>query len=134
MRWLITLALLTSTATVSTDHSFGVAFDTKKTVNLTGTITRIDWTKPHTHVYVNVKYPNGKLVNWNLEGDPPNVLERTGWKKDVTIKVGDKISFFGWPARDGSASAHLREATLASGQKLHFGPPAGTGEGPATTR
>jgi len=134
MRWLIALALLTSTATVSAHHSFGVAFDAKKTVNLTGTITKIDWTNPHTHVYVNVKYPNGKLVNWKLEGYPPNVLERTGWKKDVTIKVGDTISFFGWPARDGSAYAHLREATLASGQKLYFGPPAGTGEGPATAR
>ena len=28
----------------------------------------------------------------------------------------------------------LREATLSSGQRLFFGPPAGTGEGPATIR
>ena len=63
-----------------------------------------------------------------------DVLERTGWKKDVTLKVGDTLTFFGWRARDGSPYAHLREATLASGQKLFFGPPAGTGEGPATVR
>jgi hypothetical protein len=73
-------------------------------------------------------------VNWTLEGYPPNVLERTGWKKDVTIKVGDTLTFFGWRARDGSPFAHLREATLADGKKLFFGPPAGTGEGPATVR
>jgi len=134
MRWLIALALFASTVTVSAHHSFGVAFDATKTVSLSGTITRIDWTNPHTHVYVDVKDASGKVVNWRLEGYPPNVLERTGWKKDVTIKVGDTIKFFGWLARDGSPYAHLREATLASGQKLYFGPPAGTGEGPATVR
>ena len=134
MRWLIALALFASTAKVSAHHSFGVAFDATKTVTLSSTITKIDWTNPHTHVYVDVKDASGKVVNWRLEGYPPNVLERTGWKKDVTIKVGDTIKFFGWQARDGTPYAHLREATLASGQKLFFGPPAGTGEGPATAR
>ena len=134
MRALVMLALLSSTAIVSAHHSFGVAFDGTKTVTLSGTITKIEWTNPHTHVYVDVKDASGKVVNWKLEGYPPNVLERTGWKKDVTIKLGDTITFFGWRARDGSPFAHLREATLADGKKLFFGPPAGTGEGPATVR
>jgi uncharacterized protein DUF6152 len=118
----------------SAHHSFGVAFDATKTVSLSGVITKIVWTNPHTHVWVDVKEANGQVVNWMLEGYPPNVLERTGWKKDVTIKVGDTITFFGWRARDGSPYAHLREATLADGKKLFFGPPAGTGEGPASAR
>ena len=134
MRWLIALALLMGTATLSAHHSFGVAFDATKTVTLSGTVTKIDWTNPHTHLYVDVKDASGKTVNWRLEGYPPNVLERTGWKKDVTVKVGDMITFFGWPARDGTPYAHLREATLADGKRLFFGPPAGTGEGPATVR
>ena len=134
MRWVIALAVLASTAPVSAHHSFGVAFDATRTVTFTGVISRIDWTNPHTHIYVDVKDPSGKVVNWKLEGYPPNVLERTGWKKDVTIKLGDTLTFFGWPARDGSPYAHLREATLATGKKLYFGPPAGTGEGPATVR
>jgi len=45
------------------------------------------------------------------------------------VKVGDTISVFGWRARDGAPMAHLREATLADGKRLFFGPPAGTGEG-----
>ena len=85
-------------------------------------------------VWVDVKYAYGQVENWMLEGYPQNVLERTGWKKDVTIKVGDTLTFFGWRARDGSPYAHLREATLADGKKLYFGPPAGTGEGPATIK
>jgi hypothetical protein len=130
----IALAVLASSAVLSAHHSFGVAFDATKTVTLTGVITKIEWMNPHTHVWVDVKDNSGKVVSWTLEGYPPNVLERTGWRKDVTIKVGDTLTFFGWRARDGSSYAHLREATLSSGKKLFFGPPAGTGEGPATVR
>jgi hypothetical protein len=130
----LALAALLYAANVSAHHSFGVAFDATKTVMLSGVITKIAWTNPHTHVWVDVKDANGQVVNWTLEGYPPNVLERTGWKKDVTIKVGDTLTFFGWRARDGTPFAHLREATLADGKKLFFGPPAGTGEGPATVK
>jgi hypothetical protein len=112
-------------------HSFGVNFDANKPITLSGVVTKIDWRNPHTHLYIDVKDEKGKVVNWTLEGYPPNVLARTGWKKDVTVKVGDTITIFGWLARDGSPFAHLREATLADGKRLFFGPPAGTGEGGA---
>jgi hypothetical protein len=112
-------------------HSFGVNFDANKPVTITGVVTSIDWRNPHTHLFLDVKDDSGKVVNWKLEGYPPNVLARTGWKRDVTVKVGDTITIFGWRARDGSPFAHLREATLASGKRLYFGPPAGTGEGGA---
>jgi hypothetical protein len=39
MRWLIALAVVSSTATLSAHHSFGVAFDATKTVSLSGTVT-----------------------------------------------------------------------------------------------
>lgn len=115
-------------------HSFGVAFDAQKTVTVTGTITKIDWTNPHAHVYADVKDASGKVVNWKFEGYPPNVLSRTGWTRDKTIKVGDTITMFGFLARDGSPFAHLREVTLADGKRLFFGPPAGTGEGGALAK
>ena len=73
------VAALVSAASLSAHHSFGVAFDATKTVTLTGVITKVAWTNPHTHVWVDVKDANGQVVNWMLEGYPPNVLERTGW-------------------------------------------------------
>ena len=49
------LAALVSAASLSAHHSFGVAFDATKTVTLTGVITKIAWTNPHTHVWLDVK-------------------------------------------------------------------------------
>ena len=129
-RLLLTLSLLCAMALpAGAHHSFGVYFDAEKPVKLSGVVTKVDWRAPHTHLYLDVKDDSGKVVNWTLEGYPPNVLSRTGWKKDVTVKAGDAISIYGWRARDGAPAAHLREVTLAGGKRLFFGPPAGTGEG-----
>jgi uncharacterized protein DUF6152 len=68
-------------------------------------------------------------VNWKFEGYNPAVLYRVGWTKDSMLKAGDKITVFGWQARDGGNWAHSREITLQGGKKMFFGPPAGTGEG-----
>jgi hypothetical protein len=110
-------------------HSFGAEYDVNQPITLTGTLTAIEWTNPHTHFYLDVKDASGKVANWKFEGYNPSVLVRTGWKKDVTMKVGDTITVFGWRARDGGTWAHSREITVPGGKKMFFGPPAGTGDG-----
>jgi len=112
-------------------HSFGVEYDVNRPVTLTGVITSIEWTNPHSFVYLDVKDASGKVMNWKFEGYPPGVLYRQGWKRDVTMKVGDTITITGWQARDGGAWGHARQITCADGKKLFFGPAPGTGDGGA---
>jgi hypothetical protein len=113
-------------------HSFGAEYDASKPVTLTGVVTKVEWTNPHSHFYLDVTDDKGSVANWKFEGYNPAVLYRIGWKKDTTIKPGDKITVFGWRARDGGNWAHSREITLPGGRKLFFGPPAGTGDGGAS--
>ena len=110
-------------------HSFGAEYDVNKPITLRGVITKVEWTNPHSHFYLDVTDDKGNTVNWKFEGYNPGVLYRIGWKKDLMLKPGDKITVFGWRARDGGNWAHSREITLADGKKLFFGPPAGTGDG-----
>jgi hypothetical protein len=110
-------------------HSFGAEYDANKPITVKGVITKVEWSNPHCHIYLDIKETNGEVKNWKFEGYPPNVLARTGFKKDVTLKVGDSLTIFAWQARSGPGLAHAREVTLANGKKLYFGPPAGTGEG-----
>lgn len=110
-------------------HSFGAEYDANKPVTLTGVVTKVEWTNPHSHFYLDVTDAKGTVTNWKFEGYPPSVLYRTGWKREVTIKQGTKITVFAWRSRDGTNWAHSREVTFEDGKKLMFGPPAGTGDG-----
>jgi len=122
-------ALLLTALPVVAHHSFGAEYDADKPITLTGVITKIEWTNPHSHFFLDVKDANGKVANWKFEGYPPTVLNRNGWRRDSTMKPGDTITVFGWRARDGTNWGHSREITFADGKKMVFGPPAGTGDG-----
>ena len=133
---LLSIALLTAgfvagSSTALAHHSFAAMYDANKPIRLVGKLTKIEWTNPHSYFYIDVQDEKGAVVNWKLEGYPPAVLQRTGWKKGVTMKEGDTVTVSGWKARDGSNLAHSREVKVASGDKLFFGPPAGTGDGGA---
>ena len=128
---LVFAAALLLALPLAAHHSFGAEYDADKPLTLTGVITKVEWTNPHTHFYVDVTDASGKTSNWKIEGYPPTVLYRTGYKRETTMKIGDKITVFAWHARDGSNWAHGRQITFSDGKKMYWGPPAGTGDGGA---
>src|ERR1700680_975674 len=76
-------------------HSFGAEFGANKPIPLSGVVTKIEWTNPHTHFYVDVTDEKGNVANWKFEGYNPSVLYRNGWKRDVSLKPGDHVTFPG---------------------------------------
>jgi hypothetical protein len=101
-------------------HPFMAQFDPNKTVTLKGTVTKVDWANPHTHISMDVQDANGQTANWDIELGGLKKLTSLGWKKD-SIKMGDQITVNGWKARDGSNLASANTITMADGKKLNAG-------------
>src|ERR1700683_754112 len=97
--WWLAIPLCLSAVPLLAHHSFGAEYDADKPVTLTGVLTKIEWTNPHSHFFMDVKDDKGNVANWKFEGYPPVVLYRTCWKRDVTMKVVHTVPGFGRGSR-----------------------------------
>jgi hypothetical protein len=101
-------------------HSFAAEFDSNSPIDLTGTVTKVEWANPHTFFYIDVERDGGKYENWALEMGSPNGLMRRGWTRN-SLKIGDTVSVTGWRAKDGSYKGNARTVTLSTGERLFAG-------------
>ena len=97
-------------------HSFSAEFDADRPVQMTGTVTKVEWMNPHVFFYLDVRDESGKVVNWACEMGSPNALARQGWNRN-TLKVGMKVAFEGTLAKDGSPKTNARNVTV-DGKRL----------------
>ena len=108
-------------------HSFAAEYDNKKPIDLTGTVTKVEWMNPHARFYLDVKdEKSGKVTNWEFELGSPNGLMRQGWTRN-SMKIGDSVSVQGSLAKDGSNLANARTVKLSDGKKLFAGSASETG-------
>jgi uncharacterized protein DUF6152 len=101
-------------------HSFAAEFDANAPIELTGTVTKVEWANPHTYFYMDVTSPKGDVENWALEMGSPNGLMRRGWTRD-SMKIGDVVTVTGSRAKDGSPKGNARSVVLSTGKKLFAG-------------
>ena len=101
-------------------HAVSAEFDVNHQLKFAGVITKVEWSNPHIYFYVDVKEAGEKVANWAFEGAGPNTLARMGWMRD-TLKVGDRVTVVGFPARDGARVASAKEITLSNGRKVLAG-------------
>jgi hypothetical protein len=111
------VVLAASVMPVLAHHSFAAEFDSAKSVDFQGVVTKVEWMNPHVYFYVDVKDPKtGKVTNWGCEMGSPNGLTRQGWTRN-TMKIGMVIRVEGSAAKDGSYVANARNVTV-DGKKL----------------
>ena len=112
--------LLGPTAFVLAHHSFAAEYDPNKTVQIMGTVTKVEWMNPHARFYVDVRDDQGTVTNWNFELGSITILQRLGWRRN-SLQAGDQVTVQGYPAKDGSKRANARKLLLADGRSVFAG-------------
>ena len=99
-------------------HSVSAEFDDRKSIELVGVITKVEWTNPHAWVHITVHDPaTGQDRVWAFQLSSPNALRRLGWSR-TTLRVGDMVTISGDLSKEGWRTARAKELRLPDGQKI----------------
>ena len=127
--WVAAIALAAALPALA-HHSFAAEFDGTKSVRLRGTLTKMEWTNPHSYFYIDVKDDKGNVVTWGCEAASPGALSRRGFKRG-DIKLGDMLIVDGYLAKDHSHLIDARRVTLPDGRIVSGGSAGDGGPGEA---
>jgi hypothetical protein len=112
----VSLVLLAATASVQAHHSFSATYDGNKPVTLKGTVSKLGWSNPHAHIYIDVKnQQTGQMVTWEVESAGASNLLRQGLRKEDFI--GAEVIVKGFLAKDGTPTVNASSFTLVNSKK-----------------
>lgn len=105
-------------------HHSGAMFDDTKMLKYQGTVTRWEWTNPHSFLYMMITGKDGVTKEYQFETGSPNTMYRNGWRKD-SFKQGDKVAIYAYPLREGIGGMMVTART-AAGEALQWLPASAT--------
>jgi hypothetical protein len=117
---IIAAAGIVGAVTANAHHSYATAFDRNQTVEFTGTVTRVEWTNPHSRFYVDGVDPDmegNTPVGWNIEITSASILMRQGWRHD-TLKEGEVVTVTATRARLDPHVVNASRVVRDSGEEL----------------
>jgi hypothetical protein len=118
---------LVASASVQAHHSLAGVYALGKEAKVTGSFKAFRIVNPHSTMKLDVKGPDGKIVEWTFVGGSVQQISSFGLKDDKNpnyLKVGDEITVTIVPAIDGTSPVGLLSAiTYKDGHTLRFRSP-----------
>ena len=112
---LFVLGLSAAFAGVASAHHSVAGFDSKKEVELKGTIVQFVWRNPHVVVVWDVKDESGKVTQWSGEMNSPTSMIQVGMNRN-SLKPGDEVIVTINPSKTNTPIAVIRKVTMADGK------------------
>ena len=126
----IAIATFVATALpLQAHHSFSAVYDGNKPVTLRGKVSKLGWTNPHSHIYIDVvNTTTGQTVTWEVESAGASNLLRAGLRREDFI--GAEVIVKGFLAKDGTPTVNASSFTLVNLKKEYTSDEAAPGGQP----
>lgn len=96
-------------------HSFSM-FDSDTVTSVQGTIYRVQWSNPHSWVWVSEPSEDGgEDTIWALEGGSPTTFSRFGFTKN-DFEIGTAVTVDFHPLRNGQKGGQFLRITYEDGR------------------
>jgi hypothetical protein len=95
-------------------HHGAGTFDRNSSIELTGTITGVDFVNPHSWVYFDVRDENGNVEAYRCEMRAATVLRRSGWSAELFVP-GERVTITGRSDRNDPNSCYLSTIVFQDG-------------------
>lgn len=118
MNRVISIVLICAAGIESAAAHHGIAnFDLNTDIELTGTVTEIDFINPHSWLYLDVTDEKGQVTAWRCELRGATVLRRSGWSPEM-FPAGTRITITGSPDRRAPNTCYLGTAIFPDGSSV----------------
>jgi len=114
---ILIVAWLMGAEPLATHHGRGATYEMKKQVTLKGVVSEVAWRNPHVVIYMDVKEPDGTVVNWAFENSSVGTLARQGYNRN-TLRVGQEITAIVNPSAQGAPRGIVVKVILADGREI----------------
>jgi hypothetical protein len=106
-----TVLLLATASPLAAHHSLAAEYEPKKKITLTGTIVRVEWSNPHSFIYLDAT--TGSMTDtWRVEVGSPHQLQNVKLVRDM-LAPGTAVVIDGVASKEPGKKA-------AAGSKLTF--------------
>ena len=126
VRFVVLCGLLVASASLHAHHSLAGMYSLGKEAKVTGAFKAFRLVNPHSSLKLEVKGPNGAIVEWAFLGGSVQQFARLGIGKTGpnALHPGDEITVTCVPAADGKSPIGLLSAiTYADGHTVRFRSP-----------
>jgi len=98
-------------------HHGSAGYVDKMLVLKNATVTKFQWSNPHSLIMFDVKDDKGSVTHWAVEAGSPSALNLIGWSK-TSIGPGDAVTVYMFQAKSGSPVGRLSKIVLPDGTAL----------------
>jgi DNA/RNA endonuclease YhcR with UshA esterase domain len=118
--FILSAAGLAAAAAPAFSHHGTAAYDTTRTVTVSGTVTEFRFANPHVLIFWEAKDEAGNVQRWSGERSGPNSMSRNAGWSSRTMKPGDQVTITGRPSKNGTNTIAVSKIIL-NGQELSMG-------------
>jgi hypothetical protein len=98
-------------------HSQAMYTNADGAISIMGAVKKVEFTNPHSFIYLEVTGDDGKTKLWALEMQSVTHLKSIGWI-NTTVKAGDTLTAIGRPAKNGAPAMYVEVIKLPDGRMI----------------